>query len=464
MKQIKHTAALMLSGIMLLNALPALPVQAENDNEGVVWDADISLNGSEIIAVGDNVAVSGTTVTISASGVYMLHGTLDDGQIVVNVPDEVADPGTVKLYFDGVSITGISEAPVLIENAENTSINLLDGTENYLVSGGDYTNTSAVIYAKDDITIKSDGTEGNGKLVVESAYQHGIHCNNDVKITGGNVKIRTNDGDGDGIRGKTSVEIKGGKLDVNAGGDGVKSTKGDVRISGGKIEIKAGNDAVQGETSVQISGGKLKANGDRGLTNAATGNVIEITGGEILATAKDYQVGAVISEQPVILFNTAEEQVKDQPIALYPVGSNSSVFEMTPDKKFDYVLISSPELAAGTAYDLYIGGMAVENSTFTLTAGVNTLQDIVCASLMRGDPNGDQVVDIIDAMIVLNAYMEETVMQMPSPLNAKQYAAADVDFSGFIDLADALFVLNYATERMVGSEPEWDSLIASMRG
>lgn len=466
MKQMKHAAALM-SGILLLNAVPAFTVQAEGDGDGtdIVWDADITLNGSAILVHGSNVSLSGTTVTISASGSYLLHGTLEDGQIVVNVPDEVADPGTVKLYFSDVSVTGVSEAPLLIENAENTSINLLDGTVNYLGSGGEYTNTTAVIHAKDDITIKSSGDLGNGKLTVESAYQHGIHCNNDVKISGGNVKIRTNDGSGDGIRGKTSVEIKGGKLDVNAGGDGVKSTKGDVFISGGKTEIKAGNDAVQGETSVQISGGTLKANGDRGLTNAAAGNVVTITGGEVLATAKDYQVPAVNAEQPVVMFAMTEEQVKDQPIALLPAnGDDNTVFEMTPDKKFNYVLISSPALSVGDTYALYIGGMAAENGVFTQTSLITTLADITAAALMRGDINGDGKITAEDSMIVLLAYAEETLCGNPLPLNARQAAAADVNFDGYIGLNDSMYILTYYAEELVGNEPDFDAIIASMTG
>lgn len=460
----KTTVAVMLSGVMLLNSVPSLSVWAADAAEEIMMDAVITLNGDSAAAEGQNVTVSGSKITISASGYYEFSGTLTDGQIIVDVPDEVIDPGTVRLYFNGVDITGVSEAPLYVVNAENTTVSLMDGTKNYLRDGGLYTETSAVIYAKDDITLRASGTAGDGKLTVESLYQHGVHCNNDVKITGGNIKIRTDEGDGDGIRGKTSVQIKGGKLDVNASGDGIKSTKGDVLISGGATEVKAGNDAVQGETSVQISGGTLKANGDRGLTNAntAAGNVIDITGGEILATATDWQVVAVNATQPVVMFHTAEQQVKDQAIALYPAGSESSAFEMIPDKKFDYVLISSPELTVGSEYDLYIDGAAVENSTFTVAEGITTLEDVVCSALLRGDPNGDRDVDVVDAIIALNAYIAESVAQLPSPLNAREYAAADVDFNGIVEIEDAMYVLNYYTLSIAGLEPDWDVLITSM--
>lgn len=469
MNRMMKTAAF-LSGLMMLSSIAALPASAAAEQpaaEETVMNAVITLNGDSATAEGDNVTVEGTKITIFASGAYAFSGTLTDGQIIVNVPDELADPGTVKLFFNGVNITGVSEAPVYVINAENTSINLGDGTQNYLSDGGKYTETTAVIYAKDDITIKNGGTVGDGQLTVESVYQDAIHCNNDVKISGGVLKVRTNNGDGvstgigDGIRGKTSVEIKGGDVDVNAGGDGVKSTKGDVFISGGHTEIKAGNDAVQGETSVQISGGELKANGDRGLTNAA-GTGIAITGGEILATATDYQTTvAGTSTQPVVLFNTAAEQVKDQEIALFPSDEKQAIFLQTPDKKFDYVLISSSALTVGSSYDLYIGTLPVENYTFTLDSAVTTLTDVVSTSLMRGDLNNDSTVDVTDAMLTLNAYVDESILGLATPLTDAQFQAADVDYTGAVDISDAMYILNYYTIGLIGETPDWDTVIGT---
>ena len=164
-----------------------------------------------------------------------------------------------------------------------------DGTTNTLTDGALYSETAAVIYAKDDLTIKGATDDTAGTLTVTSGYQHGIHCNNDLKVNGGILKVRTEDGDGltygggDGIRGKTSVEIKAGKIDVNASGDGVKSTKGTVTISGGETEVKAGNDAVQGETALDISGGTLDIAADE--DGIHSGDELRIRGGDVRVTA-----------------------------------------------------------------------------------------------------------------------------------------------------------------------------------
>lgn len=459
MKQMKKMQSLILSAGVLLSAMPVLPVCAAEDTapaeEAVVMTAKIKLNETTATAEGENVTIDGTKITISASGAYEFTGKLTDGQIIVNVPDKTADAGTVKLFFNGVDITGISDAAVYVVSAKNTSINLMDGTENFLYDGEKYSDdTNAVIYAKDDITIKSGGTVGNGKLKIKAKYQYALQCSNDVKITGGDININADSNDG--IRGKDSVEIKGGKLDVNANGDGVKSTKGDVFISGGDTEIKAGNDAVQGETSVQISGGSLKANGDRGITN--TSGEITITGGTVFATAtkdvpKEGQTAAdtkdnsikvsAESTQPVILLNAKEQIVKDQRVELKAAGNDTAVFSKNPNKKFDYALISSPDLTAGAAYSLFIGGYQAEPKTITVTAGITTVDNVVNqapAEQLDYDPmdiNLDGVGDVSDAVLLARLLAQDS----GAIVTAEGKRRADYNRDGVVNSADVIAIL-----------------------
>ncbi|HAM68137.1 MAG TPA: hypothetical protein DCP68_00760 [Ruminococcus sp.] len=445
MKQTKKATALLLSLSMILAAMPAAGVSAA-DGTADAMTATITLNETAAEATGSNVTVEGSKITISASGSYAFSGKLTDGQIIVNVADEVADPGTVKLFFNGVDIKGVTAPPVYVMNAENTSINLADGTENVLSDGGAYAaDTNAVIYAKDDITIKG-GEAGTGKLTVNAVYQHALHCNNDVKITGGNITIKTDDGDGkttgagDAIRGKTSVEIKGGKLDINSGGDGVKSTKGSVLISGGDIEIKASNDAVQGETAVEISGGTLKANGDRGLTNASTaaGNAVKITGGSILATATDAQMIAANNTQPVLLISLTEEQVKDQRIELFAEGEEIAAFSRNPSKKFDYILISDPALTAGTVYTLKIAGFVPSVNRIKLTDSVTKVEGVSMAA-REMDINEDNEVDVIDAVLLARFVVEDPDVV----LSAVGLSRADTNGDGIKDTEDITRILKH---------------------
>ena len=454
MKALHKLTALLMTAAMASTAMPVFA--AENETADPVL-ANVTLNGNSVsidtLSDAAGISADGTKITVTASGAYWFSGTLTDGQIIVNIPDEVADPGTVKLFLNGVDITGVSEAPIYIVNAENTSINLVDGTENVLRDGGKFTETTAVIYAKDDITIKGSVGDTAGKLTVNSVYQDGIQCNNDIKLTGGNVKVRTNDGDGtttgigDGIRGKTSVTIKDGKLDVNAGGDGVKSTKGTVTISGGDTEIKASNDAVQGETALDISGGRLKANGDRGLR--LDNGTINITGGDILASATDYQVNEaanntiINASQVTVLISLTEEQVKDQEVSVTDRENGTPIISFTPDKKFSYLLLSSDKWDYEGHYKMTIAGKELtgsEEAGTTITENglviefLNAFLKEPEAAVYNVDIDCDGEEELEDLVLLAKIIGEDD--GIANYVTADMTAAADVNADGVLDLLD----------------------------
>ncbi|MBR4626250.1 MAG: carbohydrate-binding domain-containing protein [Ruminococcus sp.] len=341
-----------------LGLINTLPESVKGGNEDPVTDTVyIHLSGSSITVEGDNngcTAVSGSKVTISHSGAYYIDGTLDDGQIEVNIPDETADAETVKLFLNGASITGKSAPAILVTNAENTSINLVDGTENSISDGdtvyADAAGTAtgdAVIEAKDDITIKG-GELGTGILNLTANTQTGISCNNDIKFNGGVINVTTlNSTDKtDAVKGKTSVTVKDGKLTIDAEGDGIKSSKGSVAVTGGYTSIKAGNDAVQAGTTIDISGGTLIAGGDRGLT-ADTG--VNITGGNVYATATDYQVKTELlsgTTQTTALLNCIDDATNEKDGMWKKVNAISSSADNKVEftKKYKYVLISETSM------------------------------------------------------------------------------------------------------------------------
>lgn len=311
----------------------------------------IHLKNTSITVEGENATVEGTTVTITHSGEFYIDGTLDDGQINVNIADEAADTETVKIFLNGVNITGKSAPAILVTNAENTSINIVDDTENTITDGdtayaGDFAK-AAVIEAKDDITIKG-GEKGNGVLNITANTQDAVSCNNDIKVNGGTINITTNNSETktDGIKAKQSITVKDGALSIDATGDGIKSSKEAVAFSGGSVSIKAGNDAVQAETTIDISGGTLVAGGDRGLT-AVTG--VNITGGNVYATATDNQVDEKLltgTTQTTALLNCIDDATneKDGTWKKANAISSNSKSEVAFTKKYKYVLISEASM------------------------------------------------------------------------------------------------------------------------
>ncbi|MBP0972102.1 MAG: carbohydrate-binding domain-containing protein [Oscillospiraceae bacterium] len=474
MRKARRMTAAVLCGTVLLTAFPVNSVLAADEkSEPEVMKCVVTMNGTEITSSNDSVAIDGTKVTISASGAYEFTGTLDDGQIYVKIADTKTDTETVKLFLKNVTIHGKSGPAIMIDNAKNTSINLVDGTENFIYDGdgSGYTkDIPAAIFSKDDLTIKAGGEAGDGKLVVEAAKQHGIHTNDDLKITGGNIKVKTDAEDG--IRGKASVTIKGGKIDVNAEGDGIKSTKGTVTIEDGKIEVKAGKDAIQGETNVMIKGGDIKANGDRGITNvgaapkktdddeetpkAVTG--ITITGGTVFATAtkdelKEDQTEADLkdntfkvnpnSTQAVLLLTTSETQLKDQRVVLKNKATTAEIINKNPNKKFDYILISSPEMKVDETYQLSINDAEAENGTVKLTGNITTAENVINKNprtAKQGDSydiNGDGSVDVSDVVLLCRFLIADPDAKVTDAMVARM----DIDQNGSIEPNDATKIL-----------------------
>lgn len=363
----------------------------------VTEETKIHLNGDSITVDGDYAEVSGTTVTISHSGSYYIDGTLNDGQINVNVPDETVDAETVKIFLNGVNITRKSAPAILITNAENTSINLVDGTENF-ISDGDtaYSGDNlgdAVIEAKDDFTIKG-GDLGTGILNLTANTQNAIVCNNDIKITGGTLNVTTlNSTDKtNAINGKTSVTVKGGTVNIDAEGDGLKSSKGNVAITDGTLNIKAGNDAIQAETTIDISGGSVVAGGDRGLTSVTGTN---ITGGYVLATATDNQTDTTLltSSQNVLLFNCVDNAENTDGTWK---KANSFTYNNTATefvKKYKYILFSNSDISDGsyTFKNNSTGGNFTHDGSesFSVKSGVNVFDNVNPAGTSGSTTNPD---------------------------------------------------------------------------
>ena len=341
----------------IISTLPESWKDGNGSETPVTSVTKIHLNGASATVEGDYAEVNGGIVTITHSGSFYVDGTLTDGQINVNIADEVTDAETVKIFLNGVNITGKNAPAILVTNAENTSINLVDGTENFIADGdtaysGDWLGC-AVIEAKDDLTIKG-GDLGTGTLNITANTQDGIVCNNDIKVTGGITTITTLNATDktDAVKGKKSVTVKNGTLNIDAEGDGLKSSKGSVAVVGGLINIKAGNDAVQAETTIDISGGTVIAGGDRGLTSVTGTN---ITGGTVIATATDNQADTALmsgTTQGTMLLNCVASGETDGFWKKANAITTGNIKAYKWQKKYAYVLLSDASIKADGTYKL----------------------------------------------------------------------------------------------------------------
>jgi len=262
------------------------PVQGSTVEEEA---AQIILNGSETTVSFDGAAFADSTLTITKAGTYLLTGTLEDGALVVDTQDSE----TVKLIFNGVSISNSKTSPITVINAQKrVTIHVQKNSVNKIVDTAQNKNgqygEDAAIYSKEDLRFTGAGT-----LVVESKYDKGIVSKDDLEIKNGNITVKSA---GDCINGKDSVTVMGGTLSLTSTDvDGIESGnnetlgKGIVTIEAGDIYISAGDDGIHAEQQLHINGGNINVIKS---VEGIEGIQIYINGGNTVINASDDGVNA----------------------------------------------------------------------------------------------------------------------------------------------------------------------------
>lgn len=250
----------------------------------------ITLSGSSAkTSAASGVSIDGSTVTISAEGVYVVSGSLSDGQIIVDA-DETAK---VQIVLKDASITSSDSAALYVKSADKVFVTSAEGTENLLANGGSFTadgdtNIDGAVYAKDDITFN-----GSGSLTVTSPSGHGIVGNDDVKFGGGTYVITASE---HGVKANDSARFAESDVTITAGSDkdGVHVADSDIEdaaqsesffyMADGSLTIDAQDDGIHADAKVIIEGGSIIINesyeGIEGLS-------IQISGGSTTLTATD---------------------------------------------------------------------------------------------------------------------------------------------------------------------------------
>ena len=244
--------------------------------------------GNTISVDGSGASVEGTTVTVTKAGVYLISGTADEGQIIVDTADEEK----VTLLFNGASLSCSHGPAILVRSAPKKvvistvagSVNILsDGTgyvvpDDQQVEGELYPN--ACVYSCEDLELS-----GEGELHVKGNADKGINTKDDLKIKGGVITITSV---GVGIRANDSLEMSGGTVTIHAGGDGVKTAnvdtegKGTLIVSDGSLYITAMGDGLSAATDLTVSGGSLvltTTDTDGEVLKESVGNSTSSSGG-----------------------------------------------------------------------------------------------------------------------------------------------------------------------------------------
>ena len=317
---------------------------------GGVWDSDkVKTKASACLGADGNITISGGTLNLTSTGAGG-KGINGDGTFT-------ATSGTVVVKTSGNAVVASSNGTLSI----CTSSQQLDRYDS------DYKSSPKGIKIDGAITISDNAI----------------------------ISVTTTGTGGEGIESKTSIDITGGQVMVNASDDAINASyndetkslnnAGDLTISGGYVYARStGNDGIDANGNVYIKGGLVYAIGTTSPEVAIDANSEEqkklyVTGGTIIAIG-GLERGAQLT-QACYSTNSWNKNtwyamtIGSETIAFQSPSSGGSTLVVSgaskPTLKSGVTVSSGTSIFDGVAYtDAVIsGGSTVELSSYTEGGG-----------------------------------------------------------------------------------------------
>ena len=200
--------------------------------------------------------------TITTAGTYTAKGVLENGQIIVNAPEDAE----VVIELTGASISCSTDSPIKALEADKVEISAKKNTTNLVEDLRSEKSATAVddgslgegaINAKTDLKLKGAGT-----LVVRGNYNNGVHTTKDLKIQKESLYVTAVN---NALKGKDSITIESGEITaVSKKGNGLKTEntdvssstgnqRGSITINGGTLIVDSVYDAIDASYNVTVN-------------------------------------------------------------------------------------------------------------------------------------------------------------------------------------------------------------------
>lgn len=248
------------------------------------------------------------------------------------------------------------------------------------------------------IKAETDITISGGSIKINS-NDDAIHCAATVTINGGELNLTSNSGKGisshgdlvindgvltvnkatEGLESKANFTVNGGTISVtasddgfNAGGTGARDvgagTGHDLVINGGTIYVNASADGLDANGSIVINGGDIIVDGPTNNGNGAldSGASITVNGGTLIALGASGMAEAPgnNSTQPSFRLNTSSNFNNGTPITITN-AKGEVIYSYTAVKSGNSIVFSSDKLTVGETYTVKVGE---EEHSVTLTS------------------------------------------------------------------------------------------------
>ncbi len=197
------------------------------DGNNVAYDAlpdDVSAT-----VEGAKIVVDATT---SSNVIYELSGSSADGMFKIYSDKKFA------VHLNNLNLTNTDGPAINIQSKKRVFVVLDDDTDNTLADASPYADTGdedakGVVFSEGQLVFS-----GAGRLNIAANCKAGISSDQYLRFRQGNV-IDVEASLGNAVRGKDSIIISGGVMNLSVSGDGNKGLKSDgaVRINGGRTTV-----------------------------------------------------------------------------------------------------------------------------------------------------------------------------------------------------------------------------------
>lgn len=373
----------------------------------------ISFTDSAVTADGaySGYEIEGTDVSITAAGTYVFSGDCDDGSITVK-----KGVTGVTLVLNGLTLTNADSAAITLNKTAEAALIAAAGSENTVADTAGVNDENAAVKVKSGASLSLSGT---GTLTACGNAKNGIKGASDAVITVDELTLNIEAAD-DGLSCDDELTIKGGRVNITAGGDAVKASPdtddaenpdttslGNVTVSGGTMTLMAANDGVQADGDLTVTGGTFDITANGGHTTALTddsasckglkaGKTLIVSGGTVNVDSADDALHAndvTVSGGTLTLASGDDAVHADNDLVVGVKGSSS-----TSNPKID--ITASYEGLEGTTVSVYSGDIDVAASDDGVNAANSDLgerSDKYAINIAGGDLYIDAGSDGLDS-------------------------------------------------------------------
>lgn len=373
----------------------------------------ISFTDSAVTADGkySGYEIEGTDVSITAAGTYVFSGDCDDGSITVK-----KGVTGVTLVLNGLTLTNADSAAITLNKTAEAALIAAAGSENTVADTAGANDENAAVKVKSGASLSLSGT---GTLTACGNVKNGIKGASDAVITVDEMTLNIEAAD-DGLSCDDELTIKGGRVNITAGGDAVKASPdtddtenpdttslGSVTISGGTITLEAAEDGIQADGDLTISGGTFAVTANGGHTTAISdedasckglkaGKTLTVSGGTFTVDSADDALHAndvTVSGGTLTLASGDDAVHVDNDLVVGVQGSSS-----TSTPKIN--ITASYEGLEGTTVSVYSGDIDVVASDDGVNAASSELgehSDKFAINIAGGDLYIDAGSDGLDS-------------------------------------------------------------------